>query len=99
MGSAVTAAAMPMPSTNCHAAAFGPSQPAPPVRASSARATRLPSAIGTTIARPAVMAVSPRRCQAWRRSSSSPAMNTNSITAHQARPLRLCTTAGVNTAR
>jgi hypothetical protein len=45
-------------------------------------------------ARPAVMPVSRRCAQAWRRSSSMPAIHTNSITAHQATPLSDCTTAG-----
>jgi hypothetical protein len=94
IGSAVTAHAMPMPTTNCQAIARGPIQPS----CSSIRpAVRQPKASGVPSASPAVMLLSRRCTQACLRSSSTPAIITNNITAHQAIPFSDCTTAGLKT--
>ncbi len=95
MGRAVTAQAMPMPSTTCHVAASGPAQPG---KRSRPRAATAPKASGTTSARPAVTPVSTRLAQAWPRSSSTPATKTKIITAHQATPFSAEITVGENTA-
>ena len=94
IGSAVTAHAMPTPITNCHSRPNGPTQPGV---ASMTRAAAQPASSGAPKARPAVMPVSRRWTQAWRTSSSMPAIQTNSITAHQATPLSAVITGGVNT--
>jgi len=46
---------------------------------------------------PATTTLSPRHFQAWRRSSSTPAIHTNSITDHQAMPFSASVTCGENT--
>ncbi len=51
-------------------------------------AASAPKIRGTTRARPAVTPVSPLRDQACFRSSSSPAIQTKIMTAHQATPFR-----------
>ncbi len=94
IGSAVTAQAMPTPSTNCQVCARGPIQPSAMSRPAAARQ---PKSSGVPSASPAVMVLSRRCAQAFFRSSSMPAIITNSITAHQAMPFSDWTTAGVNT--
>jgi len=84
---------MPRPSTTCQVAPRGPVQPG--LSASMAAAATDPSTRGAPNARPAVIVVSPRRAQAWPRSSSSPATQTNSMTAHPATPFSWPITAGV----
>ena len=83
MGSAVTAQAMPMPITNCHVSAFGPIHPS---YISMPDAAIHPNSNGVTSASPAVMPLTLRYFQAWRRSSSMPAIQTKTITAHHAMP-------------
>ncbi len=87
---------MPTPSTNCHDRACGPAQAMSCASISAAAAQ--PKASGTPRARPAVTAVSPRLSQASRRSSSRPAVHTNSITAQAAMAPSCAITSGVNTA-
>jgi hypothetical protein len=84
---------MPMPSMNCVALPRSPSQ-AP---AGSSSAAPQPSANGKTIASRAVVPASRFSRQAAARSSSTPAMKTNSITPHQATPLSSVTTCGLKT--
>src|SRR3546814_9070458 len=81
IGRAVTAQAMPMPSTACHCSPLGPRQPG---HCSSSTAASAPSASGTPSARPAVIPVSRRLLHACERSRSIHAINTNSNTAHHA---------------
>ena len=94
MGNAVTAQLIPTPSTNCHVSAFGPTQPAVCSRPSAATQ---PKASGTPSASPAVMPLSRRWRQAWRRSSSMPAIQTNNDTAHHATPFSAAMTCGLKT--
>ncbi len=58
---------------------------------------RCRAAGGTPSASPAVMPLSRRCSQTLRRSSSIPAIHTNTITAHQAMPFKGWITAGLNT--
>ena len=94
MGSAVTAQAMPMPSTNCQWVALGPIQPS---YISMPAAAMLPNSSGVPSASPAVMPLSTRCFQVWCTSSSIPAIHTKSITAHQAMPFSDWITGGVKT--
>ncbi len=94
MGRAVTAHDMPTPSTNCQVNARAPTQPG---AASIAAAAGQPKSSGMPSARPAVMLLSRLCCQACDRSSSMPAIHTNSITAHQTMLFRLPMTARVKT--
>jgi cytidyltransferase-like protein len=81
IGSAVTAQAMPMPSTNCqvcprpHPAGTGAAPARPRSRTAAARPAPAPP---SRRSRPVLPGL--------RRSSSMPAIQTNSITAHQATP-------------
>jgi len=95
IGSAVTAHAMPTPAMNCHDVADAPIQ----LRswASIRPAASAPNSSGTPIARLAVVALSRRLAQASCRSSSIPAIHTNTITAHAAMPLSARLTSGLNT--
>ena len=94
IGSAVTAQAMPTPMTNCQVTALGPIHPG---YSSRPTAATQPSARGVPSASPAVMPLSLRCCQAWLKSSSMPAIQTNTITAHQAMPLSNWITWGLKT--
>ena len=85
---------MPTPSTNCQVIACGPIQPSV---SSMKAAARQPKSKGVPSASPAVMLLSPRCAQALRRSSSMPAMQTKSITAHQAIPFSDWITGGAKT--
>jgi len=96
IGSAVTAQAMPMPVTNCQSRALAPIQPGEPSMPIAARA---PNSSGTPRARPAVTPLSKRCSQALRRSSSMPAIQTKTITAHQAMPFSAWITGGAKTKR
>ena len=60
-------------------------------------AANAPSTKGTTSARPDATKISRRFTQASLRSSSSPAAQTNNITAHCATPFSAPITGGVNT--
>ena len=60
-------------------------------------AAMLPNSSGVPSASPAVMPLSLRYFQAWRRSSSMPAIHTKTITAHQAMPFSDWMTGGVKT--
>ena len=94
IGSAVTAQAMPTPSTNCQDLAAGPSQPS---YINMPAATMLPNSNGAARASPAVMVLSRRCSQAFFKSSSMPAIHTKIITAHQAMPFNDWTTGWVKT--
>ena len=85
---------MPTPTTNCQVIAFGPTQPLNP---SMPMAATQPNTSGVPSANPAVMVLSRRCAQAFFRSSSMPAIITNSITAHQAMPFNDWMTAPLKT--
>ena len=95
MGSAVTAQAMPMPSTTCQSVPCGPIHWR--LYDSITAPAAAPNSNGTISASPAVTPVSPRRFHASSRSSSIPASQTNSITAHQAMPFSAWITSGRKT--
>ena len=95
MGRAVTAQAMPTPSTNCQDWPCDPNQHSFQTRRSTA--AKLPVSSGVPSARPAAMVVSRRFAQTCARSSSIPAIQTNSMTAHQAMPFKDCTTGALKT--
>ena len=94
IGNAVTAQAMPTPITNCQRLLWGPLQPS---IVNMPMAAAAPNSKGTPSASPAVMLLSRRCSQAFFRSSSMPAIQTKIITAHQATPLRDCTTGALKT--
>jgi hypothetical protein len=94
IGSAVTAQDMPTPRMNCSRVACGPIQPG---NINKPAATTLPKISGIPSAIPAVMPLSQRFAHAVRKSSSTPAINTKIITAHQPMPLRAWMTPGVKT--
>ena len=85
---------MPTPAMNCQVSARGPIQPG---ITSIAAAAMQPNSSGMPNAKPAATELSRLWVQAAFRSSSMPAIQTNSITAHQAMPLSDWITAGLKT--
>ncbi len=93
MGRAVTAQDIPTPKTNCQGRAPRPIQSSgDPCKASIPIATKPPAIRGANRASPAVIPVSLRRAQTSPISNSTPAIQTKSITAHEAMPVRSWTT-------
>ena len=81
MGNAVTAQAMPIPTTNCQGIALGPIQPS---YISIPAAAIEPKSNGVASPNPAVIPLSQRCSQTLRKSSSMPAIHRKTIIAHQA---------------